>query len=145
MQCGGNARANVFFREHGILQNQDVNFRSIQSRAAELYRNKLARGCSTDRERDFSVQPEIAKPPLIVLTFLPVGNWKTDRKQTVSTELNSDERIARENNCNVEYSTDAHPDHKPYQQEHMLYESSHICVKSYWNVAGEVQRHFCNI
>ena len=71
----------------------------------------------------------ITKPLLIVLKN-SVGKRTTDCKHTVSTELNSDERIARENNCNVEYSTDAHPDHKPYQQEHMLYESSHICVKS---------------
>ncbi|KAI6660957.1 ADP-ribosylation factor GTPase-activating protein 2-like isoform X4 [Oopsacas minuta] len=49
MQAGGNAKANVFFREHGMLQNQDMK-KKYQSRAAEIYRNKLAAEAAQPRE-----------------------------------------------------------------------------------------------
>ena len=49
MQVGGNAKASVFFREHGILNNQDT-YKKYNSRAAELYRNKLTNEAARPNE-----------------------------------------------------------------------------------------------
>ena len=76
MQCGGNARANVFFREHGILQNQDVK-KKYQSRAAELYRNKLANDANRPRE-GLSVQPETPTSPEVDFFARELENAVTD-------------------------------------------------------------------
>ena len=61
MQSGGNAKASVFFREHGMLNNQDTH-KKYHSRAAELYRNKLASEAARQKE-GVGVKPQTPTSP----------------------------------------------------------------------------------
>ena len=67
MQSGGNAKASVFFREHGVLNSQDTH-KKYNSRAAELYRNNLANEAARPRE-GVGIKPETPTSPAEVDFF----------------------------------------------------------------------------
>ena len=67
MQAGGNAKADAYFREHGMQHSQDTH-KKYQSRVAELYRNKLAAEASKPNP-GVGVKPETPTSPLEVDFF----------------------------------------------------------------------------